>query len=81
MAGRWFEQFVDGEVIAFEEVKFPKPVFAGDTIRAETIVVTKRESKSRPSQGIVTFIHRGINQRGEVVCECRRLALMMKAPA
>ena len=150
MAGRWFEQFVDGEVIAhdtrrtvtetdnvifttlsmnpaaihldhdyssrtefgkplmnsvctlglvvgltiadttlgttvgnlgFEEVKFPKPVFAGDTIRAETTVVTKRESKSRPTQGIVTFIHRGINQRGEVVCECRRLALMMKAPA
>lgn len=150
MAGRWFEQFVDGEVIAhdtrrtvtetdnvifttlsmnpaaihldhdyssrtefgkplmnsvftlglvvgltiadttlgttvgnlgFEEVKFPKPVFAGDTIRAETTVLAKRESKSRPTQGIVTFIHRGINQRGEVVCECRRLALMMKAPA
>lgn len=67
--------------LGFEEVKFPKPVFAGDTIRAETIVVTKRESKSRPTQGIVTFIHRGINQRGEIVCECRRLALMMKAPA
>ncbi len=67
--------------LGFEEVKFPKPVFAGDTIRAETIVVTKRESKSRPSQGIVTFVHRGINQRGEIVCECRRLALMMKAPA
>lgn len=67
--------------LGFEEVKFPKPVFAGDTIRAETTVVTKRESKSRPTQGIVTFIHRGINQRGEIVCECRRLALMMKAPA
>lgn len=67
--------------LGFEEVKFPKPVFAGDTIRAETTVVTKRESKSRPTQGIVTFIHRGLNQRGEVVCECRRLALMMKAPA
>jgi len=67
--------------LGFEEVKFPKPVFAGDTIRAETTVLAKRESKSRPTQGIVTFIHRGINQRGEVVCECRRLALMMKAPA
>lgn len=67
--------------LGFEEVKFPKPVFAGDTIRAETTVLAKRESKTRPTQGIVTFIHRGINQRGEVVCECRRLALMMKAPA
>ena len=67
--------------LGFEDVKFPKPVFAGDTIRAETTVAAKRESKSRPTQGIVTFVHRGINQRGEVVCECRRLALMMKAPA
>lgn len=67
--------------LGFEEVKYPKPVFAGDTIRAETTVLAKRESKSRPTQGIVTFLHRGINQRGEVVCECRRLALMMKAPA
>lgn len=67
--------------LGFEEVKFPKPVFHGDTIRAQTEVLAKRESKSRPTQGIVTFIHRGINQRGEVVCECRRLALMMKAPA
>ena len=67
--------------LGFEDVKFPKPVFAGDTIRVETTVVTKRESKSRPTQGIVTFVHRGFNQRDEVVCECRRLALMMKAPA
>ena len=67
--------------LGFEEVKYPKPVFAGDTIRAETTVLAKRVSKSRPTQGIVTFIHRGINQRDEVVCECRRLALMMKAPA
>lgn len=67
--------------LGFEEVKYPKPVFAGDTIRAETTVLAKRESKSRPTQGIVTFIHRGLNQRDEVVCECRRLALMMKAPA
>jgi acyl dehydratase len=67
--------------LGFEEVKFPKPVFHGDTIRAQTEVLAKRESKSRPTQGIVTFIHRGFNQRGEIVCECRRLALMMKAPA
>lgn len=67
--------------LGFEEVKYPKPVFAGDTIRVETTVLAKRESKSRPTQGIVTFLHRGINQRDEVVCECRRLALMMKAPS
>lgn len=66
--------------LGFEEVRFPKPVFHGDTIRAQTEVVTKRESRSRPTQGIVTFIHRGLNQRDEVVCECKRLALMMKAP-
>lgn len=67
--------------LGFEDVKYPKPVFHGDTIRAETQVLAKRESKSRPTQGIVTFLHRGINQRDEIVCECRRLALMMKAPA
>ena len=67
--------------LGFEDVKYPKPVFHGDTIRSQTQVLAKRESKSRPTQGIVTFLHRGINQRDEVVCECRRLALMMKAPA
>ncbi|MGO4839227.1 MaoC family dehydratase [Rhizobiaceae sp. 2RAB30] len=66
--------------LGFEQVRFPKPVFHGDTIRAQTEVVAKRESKSRPTQGIVTFVHRGLNHRDEVVCECRRLALMMKAP-
>ncbi len=67
--------------LGFEGVRFPKPVFHGDTIRSQTEVVARRESKSRPTQGIVTFIHRGINQRDEIVCECTRLALMMKAPA
>ena len=66
--------------LGWEEVRFPKPVFAGDTIRAETEVLAKRESKSRPTQGIVTFRHLGLNQRDEVVCECTRLALMMKRP-
>jgi acyl dehydratase len=67
--------------LGWEDVKFPKPVFVGDTIRSETTVLDKRISKSRPTQGIVTFLHRGMNQRGEVVCECRRLALMMREPA
>ncbi|MGV0819066.1 MaoC family dehydratase [Martelella sp. AMO21009] len=66
--------------LGWEEVKFPKPVFIGDTIRAETQVLDMRVSKSRPTQGIVTFLHRGLNQRDEVVCECKRLALMMREP-
>lgn len=67
--------------LGFEDVKFPKPLFNGDTVRVETLVVDLRPSKSRPTQGIVTFEHRGINQHGDDVCVCRRTALMMKAPA
>ena len=67
--------------LGWEEVAFPKPVFAGDTIRAETTVVALRDSKSRPLQGIVTFAHTGLNQRGEVIATCRRVALMMRRPA
>lgn len=67
--------------LGWEEVGFPKPVFAGDTIHAETIVVALRESKSRPGQGIVTFEHKGFNQRDEIVCLCRRVALMLRKPA
>ncbi len=67
--------------LGMEEVKFPKPVFVGDTIRAETEIAEKRESRSRPTQGIVTLLHRGYNQRDELVCECRRTALMLKSPA
>lgn len=63
--------------LAMEDVTFPKPVFAGDTIRAETEVMDLRRSRSRPGQGIVTFRHRGLNQRGEEVCLCRRAALML----
>jgi acyl dehydratase len=66
--------------LGWEEVKFPKPVFAGDTIRADTTVVALRDSKSRPDQGIVTFEHRGYNQRSEVVASCRRVALMLRKP-
>jgi acyl dehydratase len=67
--------------LGWEEVKFPGPVFSGDTLRAESVVVGIRESKSRPTQGIVTFEHRGFNQRDEEVCYCRRVALMMRRPA
>jgi acyl dehydratase len=66
--------------LGMEMTVFPKPVFHGDTIRVETEINDKRVSKSRPTQGIVTFTHRGYNQRGELVCETRRNALMMKEP-
>jgi acyl dehydratase len=67
--------------LGFEKVEFPKPVFIGDTITAQTEVVEKRESKSRPEWGIVLFEHRGVNQRGEIVAVCRRAAMMLKKRA
>jgi acyl dehydratase len=67
--------------LGWEQVAFPRPVFAGDTIRAETVVVALRDSKSRPAQGIATFEHRGFNQRDEEIALCRRVALMLRRPA
>ena len=64
--------------LGFSEVLFPKPVYPGDTLRAETMVVDRRESKSRPSQGIVTLQHIAYNQRGDIVCKATRQALMHK---
>ncbi len=66
--------------LGFEKVEFPKPVFIGDTLRAVTEVKAKRESRSRPEWGIVTFEHRGLNQRNEVVCRCVRAAMMLSQP-
>ncbi|GAB1715587.1 MAG: MaoC-like dehydratase [Nitrobacter sp.] len=67
--------------LGMEETRFPRPVFAGDTLRAESKVVAVRASKSRPGQGIVTFEHRGFNQRDDEILFCRRNALMMGKPA
>lgn len=64
--------------LGFSEVIFPKPVYPGDTLRAETTILDRRESKSRPTQGIVTFQHMAYNQRGEVVCKATRQALMKR---
>ncbi|HEY7552421.1 MAG TPA: MaoC family dehydratase [Hyphomicrobiaceae bacterium] len=66
--------------LGMAEVKFPKPVFHGDTLRVTTEVLSKRETRSRPDAGIVEFLHRAINQKGEVVAECRRQAMMRKRP-
>ena len=66
--------------LGFGETRFPKPVFAGDTLRAKTKIVAMRESKSRPDVGIVEFEHTCQNQRGELVEICRRQAMMRKKP-
>ncbi len=67
--------------LGMTDVRFPKPVFHGDTIRVETEVISRRESKSRPDAGIVELEHRAYNQRGEQVGICRRQAFMRKKPA
>ncbi len=63
-----------------DEVRFPKPLFHGDTIRVETEVIELRESKSRPEQGIVKFQHRAYNQHEELVASCIRSGLQRKKP-
>ena len=67
--------------LGWDEVRFPKPVFHGDTLRIETEVAELRPSKSRPNAGIVTFLHRAYNQRGELVAHCKRSGLQLRRPA
>ncbi|MEY4720447.1 MAG: hypothetical protein RIQ46_172 [Pseudomonadota bacterium] len=67
--------------LGWDEVRFPAPVFVGDTLNVETEVFDLRESKSRPNAGIVTFIHRACNQNGVLVGSCKRTGLQMKRPA
>jgi acyl dehydratase len=64
--------------LGYDAVVMPHPVFIGDTLRCETTVVEKRESRSRPKAGLVTFEHRAFNQRDELVCSCRRTALVLR---
>ena len=64
--------------LGMDEVRFPKPVFHGDTLRIESEVLELRESKSRPANGIVVFAHRAFNQRDELVAACKRSALMLR---
>jgi acyl dehydratase len=66
--------------LGYDEVRFPKPVFVGDTLRIESEVTDLRASKSRPNAGIVTWEHRAINQSGETVCSFKRSALLHKKP-
>lgn len=66
--------------LGFENVKFLRPVFIGDTIRARTEITGKRESKKRTDSGVVFFRHYGLNQRDEVVLQADRAGLMLKVP-
>jgi acyl dehydratase len=66
--------------LGMTEVKFPHPLFEGDTVRCSTEVLAKRESRSRSDAGIVEFHHRAFNQSGALVAECRRQAFMKRRP-
>jgi acyl dehydratase len=66
--------------LGLTDVRFPAPVFTGDTIRVETEVVEARASRSRPDAGLVVFEHRAYNQRDELVCQARRTGLMHRRP-
>ena len=64
--------------LGWDEVRFPAPLFHGDTIRVETEVLALRESRSRKNNGIVIFEHRAYNQHDMLVGTCKRTALMLK---
>lgn len=66
--------------LGMTDCKFPHPLFENDTVRCETTITDKRESKSRPTMGVITFHHRAYNQNGKLVAECLRQSLMLKRP-
>jgi len=66
--------------LGWDEVRFPHPLFHGDTLRVESEVLEVRESRSRPDNGIVVFAHRAYNQDDVLVGSCRRSALMLRKP-
>ncbi|MFE4499081.1 MaoC family dehydratase [Rhodococcus sp. NPDC056743] len=76
-------QLTQGTIVAnlgFSDISFPKPLFHGDTLYAETLIADKRESKSRPGEGIVTLVHTGRNQHGDVVAVATRKTLVQLRP-
>ncbi|WP_374107300.1 MaoC family dehydratase [Rhodococcus sp. BP-313] len=83
LVGLSVAQLTQGTIVAnlgFSEVSFPKPLFHGDTLYAETSISDKRESKSRPGEGIVTFTHTGRNQHGDIVAVAVRKTLVRMRP-
>ena len=76
-------ELTEGTIVAnlgYDNVNHPLPVFHGDTIYVETQVLEKRESRTKPDQGIVILKHLGRNQRGDVICEVERTVLFLKRP-
>jgi len=67
--------------LGWDEVRFPAPLFHGDTVHVESEVIEVRDSKSRPADGIVIFEHRAYNQQNVLVASCKRSALMHRKPA
>jgi acyl dehydratase len=67
--------------LGWDEVRFPTPLFHGDTVHVVTEVIELRESKSRPEAGIVTFLHKAFNQKEELVASCKRSGLQLKRPS
>lgn len=67
--------------LGLEDVRFPNPLYVGDTVHVETEVVARRESRSRPTNGILTLEHRGYNQHDVLIATCRRAVLMLRRPA
>jgi acyl dehydratase len=83
LVGLSVAQLTQGTIVAnlgFSEINFPKPLFHGDTMYAETVVTDKRESKSRPGEGILTFAHTAHNQHGDIVATAVRKTLVRKHP-
>ena len=66
--------------LGMDEIKFPNPVFPGDTLHVQTEILEKRDSKSRPNNGIVLFQHRAYNQKSDLVATCNRSGLMLRNP-
>jgi acyl dehydratase len=67
--------------LGWDEVRFPKPLFHGDTVNVVSEVIDLRDSKSRPNAGIVTFLHQAYNQHGDLVGTCKRSGLQSRKPA
>ena len=83
IVGLSVSQLTQGTLVAnlgFSEVAFPAPLFAGDTLYAETECTGKRESRSRPGEGVVNLLHIGRNQDGVVVARAARATLVRKQP-
>ncbi len=83
LVGLSVAQLTQGTIVGnlgFSEIAFPKPLFHGDTLYAETVITDKRESKSRPGEGIVTFAHTGRNQHDDVVATASRKTLVRMRP-